>query len=122
MHLPGPRELIAQMEDARARTLTLIQGLDGEQLMGPKLPTVNPLRWEIGHAAYFHEYWVLRQHLGEAAGRPDADRLYDSINIAHDTRWDLPLPPLEDTLVYMDGILRSVRERLSAGGPDPERD
>lgn len=122
MHLPGPRELIAQMEDVRARTLTLIEGLDAEQLMGPRLPTVNPLRWEIGHAAYFHEYWVLRQHLGEAAGRPDADRLYDSIHIAHDSRWDLPLPPLEDTLAYMDGVLRRIRERLSADGPDPERD
>jgi gamma-glutamyl hercynylcysteine S-oxide synthase len=122
VHLPGPRELIAQMEDARTRTLTLIQGLDGKQLMGPQLPTVNPLRWEIGHVAYFHEYWVLRQHLGEAAGRPDADQLYDSINIAHDTRWDLPLPPLHDTLAYMDGVLRRIRERLSADGPDPERD
>jgi gamma-glutamyl hercynylcysteine S-oxide synthase len=122
VHLPGPRELIAQMEDARTRTLTLIQGLDGKQLMGPQLPTVNPLRWEIGHVAYFHEYWVLRQHLGEAAGRPDADQLYDSINIAHDTRWDLPLPPLHDTLAYMDGVLRRIRQRLSADAPDPERD
>jgi iron(II)-dependent oxidoreductase len=48
--------------------------------------------------------------------------LYDSINIAHDTRWDLPLPPLDDTLAYMDGVLRRIREHLSAGAPDPERD
>lgn len=122
MHLPGPRALIAQMEDARARTLTLIQGLDTEQLMGPRLPTVNPLRWEIGHAAYFHEYWVLRQHLGEAPGHPDVDRLYDSITIAHDTRWDLPLPPMDQTLGYMDGVLQRVRHHLANDGPDPERD
>ena len=122
MHLPGPRELIAQMEDARARTLTLIEGLDAEQLMGPRLPTVNPLRWEIGHAAYFHEYWVLRQHLGEAPGHPAVDRLYDSITIAHDTRWDLPLPPLDQTLGYMDGVLQRVRHHLANDGPDPKRD
>ena len=122
MHLPGPRELIAQMEDARARTLTLIQGLDAGQLMGPRLPTVNPLRWEIGHAAYFHEYWVLRQHLGEAPGHPDVDRLYDSITIAHDTRWDLPLPPMDQTLGYMDEVLQRVRHHLANDGPDPERD
>jgi gamma-glutamyl hercynylcysteine S-oxide synthase len=122
VHLPGPRDLIAQMEDARARTLTLIEGLDAEQLMGPRLPTVNPLRWEIGHAAYFHEYWVLRQHLGEAPGHPDVDRLYDSITIAHDTRWDLPLPPLEKTLGYMDGVLQRVRDHLANDGPDAQRD
>jgi gamma-glutamyl hercynylcysteine S-oxide synthase len=122
VHLPGPRDLIAQMEDTRARTLTLIEGLDAEQLMGPRLPTVNPLRWEIGHAAYFHEYWVLRQHLGEAPGHPDVDRLYDSITIAHDTRWDLPLPPLDETLGYMDGVLQRVRDHLANDGPDAQRD
>ena len=103
MQLTSPDQLVAQVEDARARTLTLIQGLDQAQLMGPRLPIVNPLRWEIGHAAYFHEYWVLRQHGGEPPGRPDADRLYDSIRIAHDDRWDLPLPALPETLDYMRG-------------------
>ena len=122
VHLPDPRELIAQIDDTCARTLTLIQGLDAQQLMGPRLPTVNPLRWEIGHAAYFHEYWVLRQHLGEAPGRPDVDRLYDSITIAHDTRWDLPLPSLEETLAYMDGVRRRVREHLEQDPADARRD
>ena len=87
-----PGELIAQLEDARARTLALVDDLTPEQLMGPRLATVNPLRWEVGHAAYFYEYWVLRQHLGEHPGRPDVDALYDSISIAHDDRWDLRCP------------------------------
>ncbi|MDJ0890068.1 MAG: DinB family protein, partial [Gammaproteobacteria bacterium] len=91
-------QLVAQLEDARARTLTLVEGLDDAQLMGPRLSIVNPLRWEIGHAAYFHEYWVLRRHLGEASERPDVDQLYDSITIAHEDRWDLPLPSMAETL------------------------
>ncbi len=122
MHLASQSALIAQMNDSRQRTLALIQDLDHSQLLGPRLPTVNPLRWEIGHAAYFHEYWVLRQHLGEPATRPDVDRLYDSINIAHDTRWDLPLPSLEDTLAYMEHVLQRVRDHLANDGPDPQRD
>jgi iron(II)-dependent oxidoreductase len=119
---PTPAALIAQIADARARTLALIEGLDAAQLMGPRLPIVNPLRWEIGHAAYFYEIWVLRHHCGEPPGRPDADRLYDSINIAHDTRWDLPLPSLPDTLAYMQGVLERVRARLGNGTDDPRRD
>ncbi len=114
--------LVAQIEDARARTLALIDGLDAAQLMGPRLAIVNPLRWEIGHAAYFYELWVLRHHFGEPPGRPDVDRLYDSINIAHDTRWDLPLPSLPDTLAYMQGVLERVRARLGNGTDDPRRD
>ena len=34
--------LIATLQDARARTLELVNDLDQEQLMGPKLPGVNP--------------------------------------------------------------------------------
>ncbi len=51
--IPTTDYLIAQLRDARRRTLTLIKGLDDTQLMGPRLPIVNPLRWEIGHVAYF---------------------------------------------------------------------
>jgi len=122
MKLPSPAELAAQAADARARTLTLIEGLDDVQLMGPRLAIVNPLRWEIGHAAYFHELWVLRRHLGEAPGRRDVDRLYDSITIAHDDRWDLPLPSLPETLAYMDGVLERERAHLASDPPDARRD
>jgi len=114
--------LVAQMEDARARSLALIDGLDAAQLIGPRLPIVNPLRWEIGHAAYFYEYWVLRRHLGEAPGRPDVDQLYDSIGTVHDRRWDLPLPDLPQTLAYMRGVLERIQVHLEEDPPDAKRD
>ena len=37
--------LVENMQDARNRTLELVRDLDDEQLMGPQLPMVNPLRW-----------------------------------------------------------------------------
>ncbi len=36
------------IKDTRRRTLELVSGLDEKQLIGPKLPTINPLLWEIG--------------------------------------------------------------------------
>ncbi len=122
MKLPNPTALIAQMDDADRRTRALIAGLDTHQLMGPKRSTINPLRWEIGHAAYFYDDWILRQHLGEAPERADGDRLYDSIGIAHDDRWDLPLPSLADTLTYRDGIRKRIRDHLAHDPPDAQRD
>ena len=116
------RFLIDSMEDARRRTLALIDGLDVAQLMGPRLPIVNPLRWEIGHTAYFYEYWILRQHLGMQPVLDTADSLYDSINIAHDDRWDLPLPAMADTLAYMREVHDRVRRRVAEDGPDARRD
>lgn len=117
-----PDELLGQIRDARVRTLCLMEGLGEHQLMGPRLAIVNPLRWEIGHTAYFYEYWVLRQHLGEPPVLPGVDALYDSITIAHDDRWDLPLPDLADTLAYMQEIQTRVCRHLEQDSVDERRD
>ena len=109
------KNLIQQIEDAQARTLSLIEGLNEEQMIGPLLPTVNPLLWEIGHVAYFYEYWVLRQHLKQSPIRADVDDLYDSITIAHDDRWELSLPDLEQTLDYIDRVFDQVKKMLLSG-------
>ena len=114
--------LIENMQDARNRTLELVRDLDDEQLMGPKLPFVNPLRWEIAHVAYFYEYFILRQLYGHASVLGDrADQLYDSIAIDHDIRWDLPLLTRAETLSYLEAVLDRLAERLD-GGMATERD
>jgi iron(II)-dependent oxidoreductase len=112
-------ELSAWVRDARGRTHALVAGLDARQLVGPRLPIVNPLLWEIGHVAWFQERWVLRHAGGQPALRADGDRLWDSSAIAHDTRWDLPLPPLSETLDYMADVESRVQDLLHA---DPRPD
>ena len=46
--------LVANLLDARGRTIELVHGLNDAQLLGPRLDIVNPLLWEIGHLAWFH--------------------------------------------------------------------
>jgi iron(II)-dependent oxidoreductase len=103
-------ELAAWVRDARERTLDLVADLGDEQIMGPRLATLNPLRWEIAHVAWFQEKWVLRHAGGLPPIRQDADALYDSMAVPHDVRWDLPLFSREETLAY----LREVRDRILA--------
>ncbi len=107
--------LAAMMRDARKRTLELVDGLDAKQLIGPRLATVNPLRWEIGHVGWFHEYFILRRIYDQAPRLERGDTLYDSIAIAHETRWDLPIYPLDETLAYMDDVLEALIGRLPGG-------
>ncbi|MDP6390934.1 MAG: selenoneine synthase SenA [Alphaproteobacteria bacterium] len=104
--------LVENLRDARARTIELVQGLSGEQLMGPRLDIVNPLLWEIGHLAWFHEHFILVATDGAEPLLANADELYDSMAVAHDTRWDLPLPSLEDTLDYMARVEDALVARL----------
>ncbi len=103
------------MCDTRARTLELVHGLDAEQLIGPKLDIVNPLQWEIGHVAWFHEYFILRQKYGREKILGEGDSIYDSIAIHHHTRWDLPLLGIEQTLKYIDDVYDILIDRLGDG-------
>jgi iron(II)-dependent oxidoreductase len=100
--------LIEALQEARQRTLELVSDLTDEQLMGPRLSIVNPLRWEVGHVAWFQEYWILRHLGGLQPILNHGDSLYDSARVAHDTRWDLDLPSRSETLDYMSQVLDRV--------------
>jgi iron(II)-dependent oxidoreductase len=107
------------LQDARSRTMELVAGLDEKQLMGPHIATVNPLRWEIGHVAYFYEFFILRQMYGhESLIGAKADKLYDSITVTHDTRWGLPLLSTSETLSYMRNVLDKLCEHLEQNNED----
>src|ERR1051325_5944333 len=85
-------ELVAQLREARHRTERLTEDLSSAELMGPYLTIVNPVLWEIGHIAWFHEYWTLRHAAGRAPLIERCDRLWGSRAVAHTTRWHLDLP------------------------------
>src|SRR6187399_637674 len=99
----NPHSLIAELAASRAR-LTLITGdLEGQRLLGPQLAIVNPPLWELGHVAWFQEFWCLHQRRGRDPAPSilaQADQLYDSAKVAHATRWDLPLPDIAATRAY----------------------
>ena len=84
--------LITTMREFRARTLALVHDLDDRQMIGPRIAIVNPPLWEIGHVAWTQEFWALRHLRNEKPLFEDGDRLYNSTDVAHDTRWELLLP------------------------------
>ena len=113
-------QLMEMVREARERTFGLVADLTDEQLMGPRLAIVNPLRWEIGHVAWFQERWTLRDRGQLPSMLSNADALYDSAAIPHDVRWDLPLPSREETLAYLRSARDRLLERLSEGDPTEE--
>jgi iron(II)-dependent oxidoreductase len=107
-----PADVLACLRDARARSLLLLEDLDDAQWLGPELAIVNPPRWEIGHVAWFQEHWTLRHLRGLPPLRADADSIYDSADVAHDSRWELRLPDRRGTLAYAAEVLAEVARRL----------
>jgi iron(II)-dependent oxidoreductase len=109
-------DLRSDLVDARRRSERVTADLDDGRLFGPKLEIVNPPLWEIGHVGWFQEYWCLRRKQSGEYGPsilPGADALYDSAKVAHDTRWDLPLPDIRATRGYLANVLERVQERLA---------
>src|SRR6478609_8669206 len=101
--------------DARRRTLALALADTGMQVR--YAPELNPPLWELGHVAWFQEYWIARnrqrglgikckpEHRRFPSALQQADALYDSGKVEHRSRWSLPLPDLEATLRYLDSTL-----------------
>lgn len=113
------------LRDSRRRTLELVGDLSEEQMLGPQLRIVNPPLWEIGHLAWFQEYWNLRRRDGtrdefadsEFLRRPD--EIYNSAEIDHDSRWGADLLSTPETYEYMQNVLDRTLQRLDReGGPE----
>jgi gamma-glutamyl hercynylcysteine S-oxide synthase len=107
----------------REHTLALfaaMHGALGGRLDIPYAEEVNPPLWELGHVAWFEEFWIARnsqRHLGaraqlEAARAAPllhgADALYDSSNVAHARRWQLRLPDARHTKRYLSHVRQNT--------------
>jgi gamma-glutamyl hercynylcysteine S-oxide synthase len=107
--------LSSDLVASRDHFLEVVKGIDGGRLLGPRLEIVNPPLWEIGHVGWFQEHWCLRWEDGARRREsllPNADALYDSSAVAHDTRWDLPLPSLQQTRAYLRDVLDKTLARI----------
>lgn len=115
---------------ARARTLALAD--DWQAALGDAHPGVpyaqerNPPLWELGHVAWFQEWWIARnrqraagvrcdpEHARPASLLPQADAWYDSSRVAHRLRWELALPDAAGTRDYLARTLAQTLELLDA--------
>jgi iron(II)-dependent oxidoreductase len=103
--------LAAALQASRADTLATLAAYEHALpgLVVPQRDDLNPPLWELGHIGWFQEYWIARNpergrgwladpDIPRAVGvRANADALYDSSHVPHDSRWSLPLPPLDDS-------------------------
>ncbi|MEO6293686.1 MAG: selenoneine synthase SenA [Burkholderiaceae bacterium] len=109
----APR-LASALRDLRSRTLGVFDAyVQAGMLQVPQTSELNPPLWELGHIGWFQELWTSRNPARDDGVRCDptftrlpsvmsaSDSLYDSSAVAHDSRWDLPLPSVEATKDYL---------------------
>jgi iron(II)-dependent oxidoreductase len=112
--------LATALREARDYTLSLYAHLGAEQQRFPYISIVNPPRWEIGHLAWFQEFWCRRHRADDPLGAktpsrwPNADALWNSSTVPHATRWDLPLPDWPALRGYLEATLADTLGALAS--------
>ncbi len=107
-------DLLAALDDTHARTLALFESLDDAQLAVPYEAGINPPVWELGHTAFFYEFFILRPLDGDQPGMPGYDDIWDSFVIHHRERWEPGVvPDKEATFDYYRRTVAAVRERIA---------
>lgn len=127
--------LDAALQASRADTLRSFAAYERAlpQLQVPLREELNPPLWELGHIGWFQEFWLDRFSARDDGWRADpdaprrpgvragADALYHSSRVAHDSRWQLPLPDAAATRADLAAQLERTLELLHAPSRDAQR-
>jgi len=117
---PAAATLRDWLADSCTLTRALTQAFANDSPAVPLLQIVNPPLWELGHIAWFQEFWLQRGGDFDVHSiLPQADLLYDSARVAHPTRWSLALPDWQATRAYFAAVLQ---RSLSLLARDPLSD
>lgn len=113
------------LQEIRVQTLNAFECyLRANKLSMPYKTGLNPPVWELGHVAWFQEYWIARnlqrsQGLASDLSYPrkasllsDADAWFDSAKVAHSTRWELKLFTAHQCTQYAEQTLSQTLELL----------
>jgi ergothioneine biosynthesis protein EgtB len=118
-----PHELANALQDARDYTLSLFDRFKAAELdlshNVPVLPNVNPPLWELGHIAWFAEWYILREAESSEPGAAKwpclltkGDDWFDSNTVSHRSRWNLDLPGSGALKTYCREVLDRILDKL----------
>ncbi len=116
--------LAAMLVEARARSLRLLAAYEaalGPDMRMPCHPELNLPLWELGHVAWFADWWIARNphrtrgvqadphvprmEFAHPARGTQADSIYNSSTVAHGHRWQIALPPAATTRAHLEASL-----------------
>lgn len=113
MHRPllTHEEIAARLEEARTRTLALVEPLSDEDLHTQHDALMSPIIWDLGHIAHFEELWLVRNlegpvEFGEMPG------IYNPFENPRRVRGQLTLPSLGECRAIMSEVRDRVIARL----------
>ncbi|MBD0349171.1 MAG: ergothioneine biosynthesis protein EgtB [Thermoleophilia bacterium] len=119
------REIAAELDAARRRTLDLLAAVPDDELRRQHSPLMSPLVWDLAHCAHFEELWLVRSLGGQAAGDRRLDDLYNAFAHERSERAALELLTPEEARRYAADVharALALLERVDFDGDPLLRD
>jgi iron(II)-dependent oxidoreductase len=104
--------IAARLQEARERTLALVEPLSEEQLQRVYSPILSPLVWDLGHIANFEELWLVQGVGDRDPMRGELGRLYDAIENPRSIRGELPILDCAECMSYLAEVRSRTLEVL----------
>ncbi|MHB8670633.1 MAG: ergothioneine biosynthesis protein EgtB [Acidimicrobiales bacterium] len=114
--------VVADLEEARARSLGLVASVDDSGLVRQHSPLMSPLVWDLAHVGNYEDLWLVRA-LGAPGVRPEVDDIYDAFRHPRRDRPQLELLGPSQARAYaadVRGRALDLLDRLDVedpGGP-----
>ena len=106
-----------RLDDARRRTLALVDGVAPEDLHRPLDPIMSPLVWDLGHIAAYEDLWCAHRLAGEPLLRPDLAAVYDAFETPRPARAGAGLLRYDEALDHLEAVRARTLDVLDRHGP-----
>lgn len=113
--------LLKELDRTDRVTRSLLEDLSDEQLLVPYHRGINPPLWELGHCAFFYEFFLLRARDQIPPRMPGYDDVWDSFETHHQERWESGIVPEKQVAMdYYESVIEATRERIARVAMIPE--
>jgi iron(II)-dependent oxidoreductase len=100
---------LAAMDETRARTYALVEGIAEDDLVRVHSPLMSPLVWDLGHIAAFEDLWLVHRFGGRPMVREDLAGVYDAFETPRAARGDLPFLGPRAARAYLEEVRHHAR-------------
>src|SRR5438067_7520419 len=97
----GTDDVLQALDEARERTLALVESISDHDLERVHSTLMSPLVWDLGHIAAFEDLWLVHRYGGRPLLHEDLAEVYDAFETPRARRGKLPFLGAADAREYL---------------------
>jgi gamma-glutamyl hercynylcysteine S-oxide synthase len=110
---------VEALQDARRRTLDLVEPLSAADLERQVDPLMSPLVWDLAHIAAYEDLWLVHRHAGRPLLHGELAARYDAFETPRAVRGEIELLDAAGARGYLADVRERTLEAIDARGVDP---